>query len=224
VIAGNARTSLLGLAYDGSSRSISLVDMLPNQPFLSATSPPNVKFTQIVSTPVGSRVFLLGHGCLWELVYEAKADTGRGWLGMVVGYGGGVKDPVVKNWTVSLEGWGNLIPLVASRRESLVQLSIDSEREVIYALTSESKVQRFSVVRKTAASGGNMLEPRADAVSPIDLARRQTEGNRFFDQGVKIIRMDIISKMESEASLVLTTSSSEQSKLCIGSCESSVLI
>ena len=210
VIAGNARTSLLGIAYDASTRDISLVDMLPNQPFLSAASPPNVKFTQIICTSTGSRVFLLGNGCLWELVYEAKADTARGWLGMVVGLGGGVKDPIVKNWTVSLEGWGNLIPLVSSRRESLVQLAIDSEREIIYALTSENKVQRYSVASKTASSGGNALEPKGEgAISPIDMARRQTEGNRFFDQGVKIIRMDIVSKMESEACLVLTTSSSK---------------
>lgn len=184
--------------------------MLPNQPFLSAPTPPNANFSQIVTTPVGSRVFLLGIGCLFEFVYEAKTDGSRGWLGMVVGYGGGVKEPIFKNWTTSLEGWSNFVPLMASKRETLVQLAIDPERDVIYGLTSDNKLQRWAIIRKTASTGGNALEPKSEGfISPVELARRQTEGSKFFDQGTKIVRIDVVTKMESDACLVLTTSSSE---------------
>jgi hypothetical protein len=209
VIAGNARTSLLGLAYDPSTRSISLVDMLPNQSFLSATSPPNIELQQIVCTPIGSRVFLLGGGCLWELVYEAKIDSNQGWLGLI-GYGGGVKEPVMKNWSTGLSGWTNFIPVGSNKKDNLVQLAIDHEREIIYGLTKDNKIERWSIVRKTASSGGNTIVPKQEgAVSPVDLARRLTEGSKFFDQQTKILSIDVITKMESEACLVLTTSSSE---------------
>jgi hypothetical protein len=135
------------------------------------------------------------------MVYEARIGSDKGWLGV---FGGRVKDPVVKNWTMSFEGWGNLIPLLGSRRESLRQLAIDPEREILYGLTTDNKVQRWTISR-----GGNGLEPKAEtALLPVDQARKHSAGNPFLDLSVGVIRIDVVSKMESDACLVVTTTSS----------------
>lgn len=202
--------------------------MLPNQPYLSAPTPPNVQFTQIACSTVGSRVFLLGNGCVWELVYEVKSSGAKGWIGALVGFGGTsagngpTREPHVKNWTVSMEGWSNILPLMGTRREPVTRIVVDSGRQLLYTLNSSQQLQRFSLTRPPSnsfAPGG--LEPKPEGlISPIANAQRQTEGNRFFDAGTTILGMDVIERSESDACLVLTTSSRSRIYLKDGSSSS----
>jgi hypothetical protein len=95
---------VIGIGYSPSTSAIDVV-----YTGISVTSPSNATFTQIVGTSIRSRIFLLGNGCIHELMYKSKG-TLISKLKM--------EGRHVKNWTAALEYWRHLLPVINFKYES----------------------------------------------------------------------------------------------------------
>jgi hypothetical protein len=104
VIAGNEKVDIIGIGYNPSTSGIDVV-----YTGISVPTPSRTTFNQIVGTPVRSRIFLLGNGCIHELMYKSKG-TLVSRLKM--------EGRHVKNWTAALEYWRHLVPVYHFKYES----------------------------------------------------------------------------------------------------------
>jgi hypothetical protein len=104
VIAGSVKIDIIGIGYNPSSGSIDVV-----YTGISVPVPSNTTFSQVVGTPVKSRILLLGNGCIHELMYKSKG-TLVSRLKM--------EGRHVKNWTAALEYWRHLVPVFSFKYES----------------------------------------------------------------------------------------------------------
>lgn len=104
VIAGSEKVDIIGIGYNPSTSGIDVV-----YTGISVATPSKTTFSQIVGTPVRSRIFLLGNGCIHELMYKSKG-TLVSRLKM--------EGRHVKNWTAALEYWRHLVPVYSFKYES----------------------------------------------------------------------------------------------------------
>ncbi|KAJ9120621.1 hypothetical protein QFC22_002550 [Naganishia vaughanmartiniae] len=179
VIAGNEKIDMIGIGYNPSTSAIDVV-----YTGISVASPSNATFTQIVGTSIRSRIFLLGNGCIHELMYKSKG-TLISKLKMEGRY--------VKNWTAALEYWRHLLPVINFKYESdIVQLAMDEERSVLYALTKSSKIMSFMVEPDDNLSAIQTID------NPIGQANSAIGGfSSFYQNSVSVISLSVIPRKES---------------------------
>jgi len=139
----------------------------------------------------------------------------------------------VKNWTAALEYWRHLLPVINFKYESessrkkglsikygytdvfvgtspgdIVQLAMDEERSVLYALTKSSKIISFMVEPDDTLSAIQTIE------NPIGQANSAIGGfSSFYQNNVSVISLSVIPRKESSTYRLMAILSSGESRL-----------